>query len=77
METGERIETEFKQQLLQLCAGDKRRFLMLKDEYYNIIDELKEAEQAERKTRRQYYILGRLVRLLCYRLSFYFFCGII
>jgi len=55
------LEEEFKKQLLELCAGEKRRFLMLKDEYYNVIAELKEAGQATSKSRRQYYLIGRLV----------------
>ena len=54
------MEEEFKKQLLELCAGEKR-FLMLKDEYYNVIAELKEAGQATSKSRRQYYLIGRLV----------------
>ena len=55
------MKTEFKRQLVELCAGDKKRFLMLKDEYYNLIAELKDAGQARTKSRRQYYITGRLV----------------
>jgi len=58
------METEFRKQLLELCEGDKKRSLMLKDEYYNIIAELKEAEQTETKSRRQYYITGRLAIVL-------------
>ena len=31
------MEEEFKNQLLHLCGDEKRRILMLKDEYYNVI----------------------------------------
>jgi hypothetical protein len=57
-------EAKFRKQLLELCEGDKKRFLMQKDQYYNLIAELKEADQTETKSRRQYYITGRLAAVL-------------
>ena len=51
-------ETQF---MLQLTAvlNAKKGVLMKKEEYYELIEQLKEASKAESKTQRQFYILKR------------------
>lgn len=55
------IEAQFRQQLGKLCVDGKKTVLMKKDEYFQLIEEVKVADTAEIKTGRQYYILKRLV----------------
>ena len=52
-------ETQFKHQLDAIYSAAVKTVLMKKDEYFNLIEELKEASRAETKSRRQYYILKR------------------
>jgi hypothetical protein len=54
------MEDDFKKQLLKMHAAKKVNSVeFTKDEYYNLIEELKQAILAEQKTSRQYYILRR------------------
>ena len=55
------MEAQFKDKLGQLHAGEKKSVLIPKDEYFTLIDEVKEAEKVTgtSKTWRQYYILKR------------------
>src|ERR1700733_8358468 len=61
------IETQFKETLLQLHTGEKKSVLIPKEEYFTLVDEMKEAEKVTGafKTWRQYYILKRYQILLC------------
>ena len=53
-------ESKFKQLLLELHDNDKKTGLMTKEEYFNLMEELKVASREPgSKTRRQYYILNR------------------
>jgi len=54
-------EVQFRQKLVEMCADHdgKKTVLLKKDEYFNLIDEVKAADTAEIKTGRQYYILKR------------------
>lgn len=52
-------EVQFRQKLVEMCADGKKTVLLKKDEYFNLIDEVKAADTAEIKTGRQYYILKR------------------
>ena len=54
-------ELQFNQQLVDICNAGKKTVLLKKDEYFNLIEELKIASAAEPKTTRQYYILRRSV----------------
>lgn len=55
------VESAFKQQLLDLKNSDKKSVLLTKEEYFNLVEELKEAlKESSSKTGRQYYILSRL-----------------
>ena len=52
------IENTFRAQVEQLRASDKKIGLLTKEEYFNLIEELKVAASRDKsKTRRQYYIL--------------------
>ena len=51
--------SQFKQQLEAVYNAAIKTVLLKKDEYFNLIEELKEASRAEPKSRRQYYILKR------------------
>lgn len=53
------MEDEFKEQLAGLYTGDKKSVLFAKNDYFNLIEELKTAATAKSKTWRQYYILKR------------------
>ena len=55
------FEVQFRQQVEQLCEGNKKSVLLTKLEYYKLIDEVKEALQSAVKSKRQYYILKRFV----------------
>ena len=61
------MEEQFKLKLVQLHVGDKKFVLLNKDEYFNLIEEVKVASSvtASSKTWRQYYILKRYHVLLC------------
>jgi len=55
------VESTFKQQLLELKNSDKKSVLLTKEEYFNVVEELKEAvKESSSKTGRQYYVLSRL-----------------
>src|SRR6218665_1392979 len=58
-------EAQFKHQLLEKYNLTQKSVLMKKDEYFTVMDELKNASQAAVKTPRQYYILKKLSILLC------------
>ena len=54
------LEYEFRKQLLDEYNSKKvNSVLMLKDEYYALMDELKKATGVWSKSRREYYILSR------------------
>jgi len=55
------VEFQFRQQVGRLCEGGKKTVILTKEEYYTLIDELKEATSAAVKIGRQYYILKRLI----------------
>ena len=55
------FEAQFRQQIGKLCVDGKKTVLMKKDEYFQLIEEVKMAHAAEIKTGRQYYILRKLV----------------
>jgi len=57
MEGSYTAEEKFKEELLKM-QGKKYTFLQ-KDEYFELIEELKQASVANGKTRRQYYILRK------------------
>src|ERR1700733_14542578 len=61
------IETQFKEKLLQLHTGENKFVLIPKEEYFTLVDEVKEAKKVTEtsKTWRQYYILKRYQILLC------------
>ena len=52
-------EINFRKNLEEMCKGDKKTVLITKEEYYNLVDELKTANSAKSKYRRQHYILAR------------------
>ena len=55
-------EVQFKNQLTVMHSTDKKTVLMTKDEYFSLIEELKEAIKVQTaKSNRQYYILKRHV----------------
>ena len=57
-------EFEFRRHLIDECNGKKENTTLLrKEEYYELIQELKEANDAPSKSRRQYYILSRFALL--------------
>ena len=53
-------ETQFMSQLVAKYNA-KKGVLMKKEEYYELIEQLKEASSTESKTQRQFYILRRQV----------------
>src|SRR6218665_1810647 len=59
------VEAQFKHQLLEKYNLTQKSALMKKDEYFMVIDELKNASQAAVQTPRQYYILKKFSILLC------------
>ena len=61
------IEITFREQVAALRASDKRSALISKDEYFNLIEELKAAAACGDKTKtpKQYYILKRYEVLQC------------
>src|ERR1044071_1199213 len=60
------IENTFREQVEQLHNSSKKNGLLSKDEYFNLIEELKVAASSDKlKTRRQYYILKRYEVLRC------------
>ena len=64
-EMAELMDVRFKEFLLAKKACDKKSVLMLKQEYFQMMDELKEPCSVKLKTSRQYYILGRYEILQC------------
>ncbi|XP_041349605.1 KRAB-A domain-containing protein 2-like [Gigantopelta aegis] len=61
----ELMDVRFKELLLAKKVSDTKSVLMLKEEYFQTMDELKEACSVKLKTARQYYILGRYEILQC------------
>ena len=61
------LEVQFRQQVCDIHARDAKSVLLSKDEYYNLIEELKVAVGCgdKAKTNRQYYILKRYEILQC------------
>ena len=59
------MEEEFRQQILQLHTGDKKSVLFEKDQYFSLLQELKDASSAKTKTPRQYYIVRKYDILVC------------
>ena len=61
------MEAQFKEKLVQLHTGENKSVLIPKDEYFTLVDEVKEAEKVTgtSKTWRQYYILKRYQILMC------------
>jgi hypothetical protein len=61
------MESQFKERLVHLHTGDKKSVLIPKDEYFTLVDEVKEAEKetGTSKTWRQYYLLKRYQILIC------------
>lgn len=61
------MEGQFKEKVAQLHAGEKKSVLISKEEYFNLIEEVKGAGNiaGTSKTGRQYYILKRYQVLLC------------
>ena len=61
MDSAESVPTDrrFRDQLQVMRAGSKKSVLLQKEDYFNLIEELKEAEKTKTKNQRQYYILKR------------------
>ena len=59
------IEEQFKAKVHELRSNDSKSALLTKDEYFALIHEVKEAQDAESKNRRQFYVLGRYQILQC------------
>ena len=61
------IEITFREQVQELRSSDKRSVLISKEEYCNLIEELKAAAACGNKTKtpKQYYILKRYEVLQC------------
>ena len=60
MDSNNSIESQFKQQLTVDINPETKSVLMTKEEYFNLIEELKVANTLQTaKTNRQYYILKR------------------
>ena len=60
------MEEQFKQKVAQLYSSDKRTVMISKDEYFSLVDEVKEAANVRTsKTWRQYHILKRYQLLQC------------
>jgi len=61
------IENTFCEQLEQMRVSNKKSLLLSKEDYFNLIEELKVAESCGDKTKtwRQYYILNRYEVLQC------------
>ena len=60
------MEETFKQQLLALKERDNRSILLSKEEYFNLVEEVKSAACIDKtKTWRQYYVLKRYEILQC------------
>jgi transposase InsO family protein len=58
-------EDQFKQQLLAIYNSTKKSVLMKKDDYFSLIEELRNASKEESKTPRQYYIIKKFQILQC------------
>jgi len=62
MDSNNAIESQFKQQLTVDVNPETKSGLLTKEEYFNLIEELKAANALQTmKTNRQYYILKRYV----------------
>jgi hypothetical protein len=55
----ENVEEQFKRELLKIYEASSKTILMKKDQYFNLIEEIKLANTSASKNRRQYYILKR------------------
>ena len=55
----ESVEAQFKHELYKIYDASLKTVLMKKDDYFNLIEEIKLANTAASKNRRQYYILKR------------------
>jgi hypothetical protein len=63
MDSNNSTESQFKQQLTVYINPETKSVLMTKEEYFNLIEELKVANTLQTaKTNRQYYILKRYVK---------------
>lgn len=58
-------EDQFKKQLLAIYNSTTKSVLMKKDDYFSLIEELRNASQEETKTPRQYYIIKKYQILQC------------
>lgn len=58
MEGAGNSETAFKEQLIEIHRA-KKCLLLTKDEYFTLVEELKQASQRTSKSRKDYYILSR------------------
>ena len=58
-------EAQFYEELMLKKISDSKSLLLTKIEYYNLIEELRVAACAKKKSNRQYYILGRYEILQC------------
>jgi hypothetical protein len=56
-------ERQFKLQLNEIYNAAAKTVLIKKDDYFKLIEELKDANRATSKNRRQYYILSRYVNI--------------
>lgn len=62
MDVNQSVEFEFKQQLHQFHIGKKQNSVLIsKDDYFQLIQDLKDANTSETKNRRDYHILSRFV----------------
>ena len=59
------VENNFREVLLRRKQADARSILLTKDEYYVLIEDVKEAAKTKKKTNRQYYLIGRYAVLQC------------
>ena len=58
-------DVQFYEELMLKKSSDSKSLLLTKIEYYNLIEELRVAACAKKKSNRQYYILGRYEILQC------------
>lgn len=62
------MEEQFSVKISELGTNDCKSILLTKDEYFNLINEVKEANEAESKNRRQFYVLGKY-QIIHYRVD--------
>jgi len=58
---GNSVEVQFQTKLIEIYGEGKKTVLIKRDDYFKLIEDIKIAKSASSKTKRQYYILGRLV----------------